>query len=83
MEVYAGLDLHSTNTYVAVIDERNKVLCRQRHRNGLPPVLSALNPFKEWWWNRPTTGTGWETVLWMRAVGCIRRTLQPLNSTRG
>jgi len=33
MEVCAGLDLHSTNTYVAMIDWENKVLCKQRHRS--------------------------------------------------
>jgi predicted NBD/HSP70 family sugar kinase len=31
MEVYAGLDLHSTNTYVAMIDGENKVFYKQRH----------------------------------------------------
>ena len=47
MEVYAGLDLHSTNTYVAMIDEENKVLYKQRHRNEVPAILSALDPFKK------------------------------------
>ena len=47
MEVYAGLDLHSTNTYVAMIDGENKVLYKQRHRNELPAILSALDPFKK------------------------------------
>jgi len=47
MEVYAGLDLHSTNTYVAMIDRENKVLYKQRHRNELPSILSALDPFKK------------------------------------
>jgi len=46
MEVYAGLDLHSTNTYVAMIDQENKVLYKQRHRNEVPDILSALDPFK-------------------------------------
>jgi predicted NBD/HSP70 family sugar kinase len=46
MEVYAGLDLHSTNTYVAMIDGENKVLYKQRHRNEVPAILSALDPFK-------------------------------------
>lgn len=32
MEVYAGLDLHSTNTYVAMINKDNKVLYKQRLR---------------------------------------------------
>jgi transposase len=47
MEVYAGLDLHSTNTYVAMIDEKNKVLYKQRHRNELSSIVSALDPFRE------------------------------------
>jgi len=47
MEVYAGLDLHSTNTYVAMIDGENKVLYKQRHKNEVPAILSALDPFKK------------------------------------
>lgn len=47
MEVYAGLDLHSTNTYVAMIDNDNKVLYKQRHGNDVPTILSALDPFKQ------------------------------------
>ena len=47
MTVYAGLDLHATNTYVAMIDQENKVLYKQRHRNELPSIIGALDPFKE------------------------------------
>jgi transposase len=47
MVVYAGLDLHATNTYVAMIDAENKVLYKQRHRNELPAILAALDPFKK------------------------------------
>jgi transposase len=47
MEVYAGLDLHSTNTYVAMIDGENKVLYKQRHRNEISAILSAIEPFKK------------------------------------
>src|SRR5512136_1880707 len=47
MEVYAGLDLHATNTYVAMIDAENKVLYKQRHSNDVPSILSALDPFRE------------------------------------
>jgi len=47
MKVYAGLDLHATNTYVAMIDGENKVLYKQRHRNDVPSILSALDPFKK------------------------------------
>jgi transposase len=45
--VYAGLDLHATNTYVAMIDQENKVLYKQRHRNDLTAILAALDPFKK------------------------------------
>jgi transposase len=47
MEVYAGLDLHATNTYVAMIDGENNVLYKQRHKNDVPAILSALDPFKK------------------------------------
>ena len=47
MTVYAGLDLHATNTYVAMIDQENKVLYKQRHRNELPAIIAALDPFKK------------------------------------
>ena len=47
MTVYAGLDLHATNTYVAMIDQENKVLYKQRHRNELPSIIAALDPFKK------------------------------------
>ena len=47
MEVYAGLDLHATNTYVAMIYQENKVLYKQRHRNEVPSILSAIEPFKK------------------------------------
>jgi len=47
MTVYAGLDLHATNTYVAMIDQENKVLYKQRHRNELPSIIGALDPFKK------------------------------------
>ena len=47
MKVYAGLDLHATNTYVAMIDAENKVLYKQRHRNDVSSILSALDPFKK------------------------------------
>ena len=47
MAVYAGLDLHATNTFVAMVDGENKVLYKQRHKNELPSILAALDPFKK------------------------------------
>jgi transposase len=46
MELYGGIDLHSNNSYIGIVDEENRVMCRQRHRNDLSLILSALAPFK-------------------------------------
>lgn len=47
MGVYAGIDLHSTNNYVGVLNERDERLYKKRLRNELSDVLGALAPFKE------------------------------------
>jgi len=47
MKVYVGMDLHATNTYVGMVDEENTVLYKQRFRNELPLILSALDPFRK------------------------------------
>ena len=47
MEVYAGIDLHSSNNYIEIIDEEDKRLYRKRLPNQLVYILQALKPFKE------------------------------------
>lgn len=42
---YIGIDLHSTNSVIAVLDEQEEVLYCQRHRNELPTILAALSPY--------------------------------------
>ena len=46
MEVYAGIDLHSSNNYIGVIDGQDRRLYRKRLPNDLDTILSALAPFK-------------------------------------
>ncbi len=46
MELYGGIDLHSNNSYIGIIDEECRVVYKERHRNELPFILSALAPFK-------------------------------------
>jgi len=46
MEAYAGIDLHSTNNYIGVINANDKRLYGRRHENRLQHVLKALEPFK-------------------------------------
>ena len=47
MRVYAGIDLHSSNNYIGVIDEQDQRLYKKRLPNDLDTILSALAPFKK------------------------------------
>lgn len=47
MKAYAGIDLHSSNNYIGIIDENGKRLFNQRVANRMPDVLKALRPFKK------------------------------------
>lgn len=43
----AGIDLHSSNCYLAVIDEQQRRLFSKRLPNSLDHILAAMQPFKE------------------------------------
>ena len=47
MQTYAGIDLHSSNNFIGVINEKDKILYGKRHANRLDDVLRALDPFKD------------------------------------
>jgi transposase len=47
MQTYAGIDLHSSNNYVGVINEQDQQLHGKRLPNELNNVLIALEPFKQ------------------------------------
>jgi len=47
MSLYCGIDLHSNNSYVAVLDEERRDVDCRRLRNELPAVLGFLEPYKE------------------------------------
>ncbi|MCK4390488.1 MAG: IS110 family transposase [Desulfobacterales bacterium] len=47
MEVYTGIDLHSSNSFIGVIDGRDRRLYKKRLPNDLDTILSALAPFKK------------------------------------
>lgn len=47
MSLYAGIDLHSTNSVLAVIDEDGTRLHSKRYPNDLAKILKALAPFKD------------------------------------
>src|SRR5437899_1770360 len=47
MAVYAGIDLHSNNSVLAVLDETDRVLRQRRLPNELPAILKELKPFHD------------------------------------
>ena len=48
MKLYAGIDLHSNNSVIAVIDEQDRVVLQKRLPNELERILLALASFKQW-----------------------------------
>ncbi|MBU0768593.1 MAG: IS110 family transposase [Proteobacteria bacterium] len=47
MRAYAGIDLHSSNNYLGIIDDNDKRLYGRRMPNNLDRVLTALEPFRD------------------------------------
>ena len=46
MQLYAGLDLHSRNTYIGIMDKEFKRVFGKRVLNKLPVILKTLTPFQ-------------------------------------
>ncbi|MGB6068344.1 MAG: hypothetical protein WBG50_26340 [Desulfomonilaceae bacterium] len=47
MEVYAGIDLHASNSFLAVVDRECKRAFKGRLVNDSSILLNALEPYKE------------------------------------
>jgi len=47
MKVYGGIDLHSDNSVIGLIDEQDKVLYLKRLPNDIGLILKELAPFQE------------------------------------
>lgn len=46
MKLYCGIDLHSNNHYISIIDEENLRLKEKRISNDLSQTLTLLKPYK-------------------------------------
>lgn len=46
MKTYAGIDLHSRNNYIGVIDAKDRRLYGKRHDNRIEDILKVLGQFK-------------------------------------
>jgi len=44
MGTYAGIDLHSSNSYIGIIDEQDRRQFGKRLPNSLTQILVALEP---------------------------------------
>ena len=47
MSLYAAIDLHSSNSVLAVMDGDGKALLRCRRPNDLPRLLNDLAPYRD------------------------------------
>ena len=47
MELYVGLDLHSRNTYIGIMDNAFKRVFKKRVPNHLELILQTLEPFRD------------------------------------
>lgn len=47
MSLYCGIDLHSTNSYVVVLDDEDRIVLDKRLPNRLEAVLGELEPLRE------------------------------------
>jgi len=47
MKLYAGIDLHSSNNFIGIINENDKRRYSKRHYNNIDTVLKVLKPFKK------------------------------------
>ena len=47
MRLYTGIDLHSSNSYLAIIDETGKRVFKKKVPNDPEQILSALAPYKD------------------------------------
>jgi len=46
MKLYCGIDLHSTNVFMAVLDESDRMVLRCRLPNDLSVILATLEPHR-------------------------------------
>ena len=47
MKLYTGIDLHSNNNYLAIIDDNDNRVFKRKLTNHLETILATLKPFRE------------------------------------
>jgi len=47
MKLYGGIDLHSNNSVIVVLNEKDEAVYKKKHNNDLLEILSCLLPFRD------------------------------------
>lgn len=47
MKLYAGIDLHSNNNFIGILNEKDKEVYKKKLPNDLPAVLQEIEPYRE------------------------------------
>lgn len=47
MKLYSGIDLHSNNSVVTIIDEKGLTVYEKRHRNDIETIKQVLMPYRD------------------------------------
>ncbi len=47
MDHYVGIDLHSNNSYIGIIDTDNKRIFKKKAKNDLSAIIKLLKPFSK------------------------------------
>ncbi|GMT50023.1 MAG: hypothetical protein IEMM0008_1562 [bacterium] len=47
MSKYVGVDLHSNNNYIGIIDQKGRTVFQKKNPNDLDTILKSLDPYKE------------------------------------
>lgn len=47
MKLYGGIDLHSNNNVIVILNEKDEAVYKRKHRNDLQEILPCLLPFRD------------------------------------
>lgn len=47
MKLYGGIDLHSNNSVIVILDEKDETVYKKKHNNDLLEILSCLLSFQD------------------------------------